>query len=237
MRAGFEQNAVGVVIAKVIQAGGLGGVGKVDAGCRAGFGNFTAGDGDFVVEGVCAKALQQNTVFSGFTNDELVEIDPVDSLCLDAVERGLIAIQGQEIHGGIAGAVGDFDQAGGGGGVGSGDRCVGGTGQAHFGSKSEWIGRDLIGRSRFEVDDQKTRGVVSPCVIDVHLQGGEGAGSIIDRGYDFPATLLNEIRRIWRGRVEEKWCGFRFGLKKNRGKQAREDQWKELARNNPVFHL
>jgi hypothetical protein len=26
-------------------------------------------------------------------------------------------------------------------------------------------------------------------------------------------------------------------LKKNRGKQAREDQWKELARNNPVFHL
>ena len=54
VRAGFEQNAVGVVIAKVIQAGGLGGVGKVDASCRAGFGNFTTGDGDFVIENACA---------------------------------------------------------------------------------------------------------------------------------------------------------------------------------------
>ena len=237
MGAGFEQHAVGVVIAKVIQAGGLGGVGKMNAGCRAGFGNFTAGDGDFVVEGVCAKALQKNTVFSGFTNDELVEIDPVDSPRLDAVERGLIAIQGQEIHGGIAGAVGDFDQAGGGGGGGGGDRCVRGTGQAHFGSKSEGIGRHLIGCLRFEVDDQKTRGVVSPCVINVHLQGGYGAGIIIDRGYDFPAALLNEIRRIWRGRVEEKWCGFRFGLKKNRGKQAREEQRETLGSSKLVFHF
>jgi len=196
--AGFQKDAVGVVIAKVIQAGGLGGVGKMDAGCRAGFGNFTAGDGDFVIESTCTQALHKDSVFSGFTDDELVEIDPVDARRLDAVERSLIAVQGQEIYGGKAGAVGDFDQACGSGGRGGGDRCVGCTGQTHFGSKSEGIIRYLIGGSRFEVNQYEIRGI-SSCVIggiDGCLQGRNEAGSIVDRGHDFPAALLNEIRRI-----------------------------------------
>lgn len=135
--------------------------------------------------------MHKNAVFSCFTNDELVEVDPVDSRRLDAVERGLIAIQGQEIHGGIAGAVSDFDQAGGGGGVGSGDRCVGGTGQAHFGSKSEGIIRHLISGSRFEVNNYEIRGVCPGVIggIDGCLEGRDGAGSIVDRCNFFPRGL------------------------------------------------
>jgi len=108
---GFHQNSVRVVVAKIIEAGGLGGGGKVDAGRGWSLRNFATGHGDLVVKVGRPQALEENSILSGLADEELVNADSVDSWRLDAVQVRPIAVEGQKIHGRVAGTSSDFDEA------------------------------------------------------------------------------------------------------------------------------
>ena len=155
MGAGFQQDSVRVVIAKVIQTDGLGGGGEVDARRGGGLRNFTTGDGDLIVKVARTQALEEKTGPPSLADDQLVDADPTDSGRLDAVEVGLVSIQGQVIDRRVAGTAGNFDEACCGAGGGCGDRCVRGPGQTHFGSEDEGTGGDQIFGIGFQIDNEK----------------------------------------------------------------------------------
>ena len=168
--AGFQKDSVRVVVAKIIEAGGLGGGGKVDAGRGWSLRNFATGHGDLVVKVGRPQALEENSILSGLADEELVNADSVDSWRLDAVQVRLIAVEGQKIHGRVAGAPHDFDEACCSAGRGCNDRCIGSPRQTHFRSKNQGTGGDQIFGIGFQIDDDKTGGVGRPCVVDGRLQ-------------------------------------------------------------------